>query len=134
MCPIPACAIRGEPQHQLVESKEAFWTYFIGFKIDKEGVNDPAVRRAMVMAVDQAAIAKNLYFGEVEPAYSYISQNALDWNKKLDPALIKTNVAEANKHPRRGRLGARPRRLPHARTARSSRRSPTASPARPGRS
>ena len=47
---------------QLVESKEAFWTYFIGFKIDKEGVNDPAVRRAMVMAVDQAAIAKNLFF------------------------------------------------------------------------
>jgi len=82
---------------RLVESKEAFWTYFIGFKIDKEGVNDPAVRRAMVMAVDQAAIAKNLFFGEVEPAYSYISQNALDWNKKLDPALIRTNVAEANR-------------------------------------
>ena len=42
-------------------------------------------------------MAKNLYFGEVEPAYSYISQQALDWNKKVDAELIKTNVAGANK-------------------------------------
>ena len=78
--------IRANRNHpSLVESKEAFWTYFIGFKIDKERRERPgACARAMVMAVDQAAIAKNLYFGEVEPAYSYISQQALDWNKKLD--------------------------------------------------
>lgn len=82
---------------RLVESKEAFWTYFVGFKVDKEGVNDAAVRKAMVMAVDQKAIADNLYFGEVEPAYSYISTEALDWDKSLTPNLIKTNVAEANK-------------------------------------
>jgi peptide/nickel transport system substrate-binding protein len=80
-----------------VESREAFWTYFIGFKIDKTEVNDERLRRAMVMAVDQGAIAKNLFFGEVEPAYSYISQQALDWNKKLDTTLIKTDVAGANK-------------------------------------
>ncbi len=90
-------AIRANPATKLVESREAFWTYFIGFKIDKAEVNDEKLRRAMVMAVDQAAIAKNLYFGEVEPAYSYISQQALDWNAKLDSQLIKTNVAEANK-------------------------------------
>jgi peptide/nickel transport system substrate-binding protein len=89
--------IRANPSTKLVESREAFWTYFMGFKIDKPQVNDEKLRRAMVMAVDQAAIAKNLYFGEVEPAYSYISQQALDWNKKLDVELIKTNVAEANK-------------------------------------
>ncbi len=89
--------IRANRTVKLVESKEAFWTYFIGFKIDKEGVNDPEVRKAMVMAVDQAAIAKNLFFGEVNPAYSYISQDALDWNRKVDAELIRTNVAEANR-------------------------------------
>lgn len=87
--------IRANRNLKLVESKEAFWTYFVGFKIDKDGVNDPAVRKAMVMAVDQKAIAENLYFGEVEPAYSYISSEALDWNKAVNP--IKTNVEEANK-------------------------------------
>jgi peptide/nickel transport system substrate-binding protein len=89
--------IRANPNTKLIESREAFWTYFMGFKIDKAEVNDERLRKAMVMAVDQGAIAKNLYFGEVEPAYSYISQQALDWNKKLDTALIKTDVAGANK-------------------------------------
>jgi peptide/nickel transport system substrate-binding protein len=89
--------IRANPNTKLIESREAFWTYFMGFKIDKGEVNDERLRKAMVMAVDQGAIAKNLYFGEVEPAYSYISQQALDWNKKLDAALIKTDVAGANK-------------------------------------
>ena len=89
--------VRSNPNTKLVESREAFWTYFIGFKIDKTEVNDERLRKAMVMAVDQGAIAKNLYFGEVEPAYSYISQQALDWNKKLDTTLIKTDVAAANK-------------------------------------
>jgi peptide/nickel transport system substrate-binding protein len=89
--------IRGNPNTKLVESREAFWTYFMGFKIDKAEVNDERLRRAIVMAVDQAAIAKNLYFGEVEPAYSYISRQALDWDNKLDAKLIKTDIAGANK-------------------------------------
>lgn len=89
--------IRANKALKLVESKEAFWTYFVGFKIDKDGVNDPAVRKAMVMAVDQKAIADDLYFGEVEPAYSYISTESLDWNKAMTAGLLKTNVAEANK-------------------------------------
>jgi peptide/nickel transport system substrate-binding protein len=89
--------IRSNPNTKLVDSREAFWTYFMGFKIDKAEVNDERLRKAMVMAVDQGAIAKNLYFGEVEPAYSYISQKALDWNKTLDATLIKTDVAGANK-------------------------------------
>lgn len=87
--------LRANRNIRMVESKEAFWTYFVGFKVDKDGVDDAAVRRAMVMAVDQKAIADNLYFGEVEPAYSYISTEALDWNKAVTP--LKTNVEEANR-------------------------------------
>ncbi len=66
------------------ETKESFWTYFIGFKIDKAGIDDPLVRRAMVMAVDQESISKDINYGETEPAYSYVSQLAQDWDKAYD--------------------------------------------------
>jgi peptide/nickel transport system substrate-binding protein len=89
--------IRANRNLRVEETKEAFWTYFIGFKIDKAGVDDPLVRRALVMAVDQEAISKDINFGETEPAYSYVSQLARDWDPSYDNRLIKTNVAEANK-------------------------------------
>jgi peptide/nickel transport system substrate-binding protein len=89
--------IRANRNLRIEETKEAFWTYFIGFKIDKAGVDDPRVRRALVMAVDQESISKDINFGETEPAYSYVSQLAQDWDRGYDSRLIKTNVAEANR-------------------------------------
>jgi peptide/nickel transport system substrate-binding protein len=89
--------IRANRSLRIEETKEAFWTYFIGFKIDKAGIDDPAVRRAIVMAVDQESISKDINYGETEPAYSYVSQLAQDWDKAYDGKLIKTNVAEANR-------------------------------------
>ncbi|MGL4239628.1 MAG: ABC transporter substrate-binding protein, partial [Beijerinckiaceae bacterium] len=76
--------IRANRSLRVLETKEAFWTYFIGFKIDKAGVDDPVVRRALVMAVDQESISKDINFGETEPAYSYVSQLARDWDKSYD--------------------------------------------------
>jgi peptide/nickel transport system substrate-binding protein len=89
--------IRANRNLRVLETKEAFWTYFIGFKIDKAGVDDPLVRRALVMAVDQEAISKDINFGETEPAYSYVSQLARDWDPAYDNRLIKTDVAGANR-------------------------------------
>jgi peptide/nickel transport system substrate-binding protein len=89
--------IRANRNLRMVETKEAFWTYFIGFKIDKAGVDDPLVRRALVMAVDQDSISKDINYGETEPAYSYVSQLAQDWDKSYDAKLIKTNLVEANR-------------------------------------
>ena len=85
------------PDIEVVQSDLAFWTYFMGFKIDKDTVSDPAVRRAINLAVDQAAMAEDLFFGRVEPAYSYVSQKALDWNAALDDGLLKYDPAEANR-------------------------------------
>lgn len=93
---IAVSRLRESPGVEVVKSDLAFWTYFIGFKIDKEVVADPAVRRAMNLAVDQAAMAEDLYFGEVQPAYSYVSQEALDWNADLDDRLLTFDTAEAN--------------------------------------
>ncbi|MDX6748379.1 ABC transporter substrate-binding protein [Geminicoccaceae bacterium 1502E] len=89
--------LRANPQLLVSQSDAAFWTYFAGFKIDREMVSEEAVRQAMVLAVDQDAIAQNVHFGEVEPAHSYISQAALDWNRELDDKLIRTDVEKAGK-------------------------------------
>jgi peptide/nickel transport system substrate-binding protein len=50
----------------------------------------------MNLAVDQEAMAEDLYFGEVQPAFSYVSQEALDWNSDLDARLLKYDPARAN--------------------------------------
>lgn len=90
-------ALRDAPNVDVHISEAAHWTYFIGFKITRDFVDDATVRRAIVMAVDQEAIARDIYFGEVTPAFSYVSKGALDWNSDLDDELIRTNVDEANR-------------------------------------
>ncbi|MBK5926511.1 ABC transporter substrate-binding protein [Rhodobaculum claviforme] len=97
---VPAIAIeqlRATPTVEVVQSDEAFWTYFMGFKVDKDVVADPVVRQAMNLAVDQEAMAEDLFFGMVEPAFSYISQAALDWNPDLDDRLLRHDVDLANR-------------------------------------
>lgn len=88
--------LRAAPNVDVVQSDLAFWTYYMGFKIDKETVSDPAVRKAVNLAVDQAAMAEDLFFGAVQPAYSYVSQEALDWNKAVDDILLTYDVSKAN--------------------------------------
>ena len=94
---IALAQLRDAPTVEVVRSDLAFWTYFMGFKIDKETVSDPAVRQAINLAVDQSAMAEDLFFGEVEPAYSYVSQGALDWNTALDDQLLRFDPEEANR-------------------------------------
>lgn len=89
--------LRAAPTVEVVQSDLAFWTYFMGFKIDKETVSDQAVRTAINLAVDQAAMAEDLFFGAVQPAYSYVSQEALDWNPALDDRLLRFDPARANR-------------------------------------
>ena len=97
---VPAIALgqlRDAPNVEVQRSDEAFWTYFMGMKIDKPTVSDTVVRRAMNLAVDQEALAEDIYFGEVEPAYSYISQATLDWNPGLDDTLLRHDPEAANR-------------------------------------
>lgn len=81
--------LRVAPTLQVTQSDDAFWTYFIGFKIDHPLVADVAVRRAINMAVDQDALAQDLFLGAVQGAHSYISPATKDWDPTLDAELIK---------------------------------------------
>lgn len=92
--------LRKVPTVEVIESDEAFWTNYIGFKIDKPMVSDPKVRQAINLAVDQKAMAEDLFFGEVEPAYTYVSKGALDYNPDApaltyDPEKAKALLDEA---------------------------------------
>lgn len=87
--------LRDAPNINVERSDKAFWTYFIGFKIDKPTVSDRVVRAAMNLAVNQEALAEDLMFGEVEPAYSYISQKTLDWNSDIDDELLRYDPDKA---------------------------------------
>ncbi|MEM1345330.1 MAG: ABC transporter substrate-binding protein [Pseudomonadota bacterium] len=88
--------LRGNPKVQVTLSDAAHWSYFTGFKIDKPVVNETAVRQALNLAVDQEALVRNIYFDEVEPAFSYISTGTLDWNAAIEPDLLTTDIERAN--------------------------------------
>jgi peptide/nickel transport system substrate-binding protein len=84
-------------QLSVSRAENYFWTYFIGFKVDKEMVNDVRVRRAINLAVDQKAITDAVTFGFGEPAVTMLRPGILDFNDKVDRAVYGENLAEANK-------------------------------------
>jgi peptide/nickel transport system substrate-binding protein len=78
------------------------WDYFIGFKIDKPVMNDPAIRRAINMSVDRAAIAQGVFFGAGDPADTILNPATLDFNPQakalvppFDPAAARKLLDEA---------------------------------------
>lgn len=84
------------PNLNVVQSDSAFWTYFIGFKVDHETVTDPAVRRAINMALDQDALARDQFFGGVMGAQSYISFDTTDWDPAVEATLPAYDPEAAN--------------------------------------
>jgi peptide/nickel transport system substrate-binding protein len=79
------------------KAENYFWTYFIGFKIDRELVADQRVRHAMNLAVDQKALTDAVTFGHAEAATGFLSPNVLDHYKKTRPEIYGENLGEANR-------------------------------------
>ena len=124
------------------KAENFFWTYFIGFKVDKELMNDVRVRKAMNLAVDQKAITEAVTFGLAEPASTMLMPGVLDFNDKVDRAIYGENVKEAEKLldeagwkkgigrlPLQGRQEARADRLRHLRRLQGDRRGGPGRPA-----
>ncbi len=72
-----------------------FWTYFIGFKIDKESVSDTKVRLALNAATDVKGITEGLTFGFATPAESLLAPQVLDYNDKVDTKIYSYDPARA---------------------------------------
>ncbi len=68
--------LKRKPGITLSQQPNYFWDYFLGFKIDKPAVDDAALRRAAVLAVNREAIAKAVFFGAGDPATSYVNPEA----------------------------------------------------------
>src|SRR5260370_38905596 len=81
----------------VTKAENYFWTYFIGFKVDKELVNDVRVRKAMNLAVDQKAITEAVTFGFAEPASTMLMPGVLDFNPKLDTSIYGENIKDAER-------------------------------------
>ncbi len=87
--------LQADKKLSVTKAENYFWTYFIGFKVDHEMVNDVRVREAMNLAVDQKALTDAITFGFAEPADTYLQSAVLDFNPKLDKALYGENVKKA---------------------------------------
>lgn len=80
---IPAFAVEGlkhMPTVHMAQQPVYFWDNFIGFKIDKPVVSDPAIREAANMAVDRAPIAKAVFFGTGDAADSLLNPKVGDYD------------------------------------------------------
>lgn len=77
------------------KAENYFWSYFIGFKVDHELVNDVKVRQAMNLAVDQKALTEAVTFGFAEPADTMLEPGVLDFDPKLDKAKYGENTKTA---------------------------------------
>jgi peptide/nickel transport system substrate-binding protein len=95
-------SLKRTPGLRLVNQPNYFWDYFLGFKVDKPAVNDAAMRRAIVMAVNRPAIAKAVFFGAGDPADSYLNPQVLDFDPEskaklpgFDPVAARKVLDEA---------------------------------------
>ena len=95
--PIALPSLRNTPGITLSNQPNYFWDYFLGFKVDKPAVNDPVLRRAMVMAVNRDAIAKAVWFGAATPADSYLNPAVLDYDPKSKTDFPAYDPAAARK-------------------------------------
>lgn len=90
-------SLKKTPGIQLSNQPNYFWDYFLGFKVDKPAVNDPALRRAVVMAVNRPAIAKAVFFGAGDASDSYLNPNVVDYDPESRALLPGFDPAAARK-------------------------------------
>lgn len=102
---IPAIAIpqlRRLPMVRMSTQENYFWDHFLGFKVDKPVVNDPAIRRAVNQAVNKAALVQAVWFGNAVPADAYLNPNTAGFDTeaatlvpRFDPEAARRTLDEA---------------------------------------
>jgi peptide/nickel transport system substrate-binding protein len=80
--PIALPQLRRMPNIRMSQQENYFWDHFMGFKIDKPVVSDPAIRRAINHAVNRRAIVQATWFGAATPADAYLNPNVTGYDPK----------------------------------------------------
>jgi ABC-type transport system substrate-binding protein len=79
------------------QQKDYIYDVFVGFRVNKPVVDDPAIRRAANMAISQEAIAKAVYFGYGTPLRSLLSPAVVDFDAKAAAMMPPYDPAGAAK-------------------------------------
>ncbi|MGE0716620.1 MAG: peptide ABC transporter substrate-binding protein [Alphaproteobacteria bacterium] len=79
----------------------------IALNHEREPFKDPAVRRALYLAMDKQTIIRDIYYGIMEPAETYMPAGSWAFNDKLprhvhDPALARKLLDDAGWKPGQG--------------------------------
>lgn len=69
--------------------------WYVGFKITRPNLQSIEVRRALIEAIDQGEIARNVFFGLADPQMGYIYPKALDYEGNIDFLKYDPEAAKA---------------------------------------
>lgn len=98
--------LRNVPTVRMSQQPNYFWDYFMGFKVDKPVMNDPAIRRAINHAVNRQAVVQAVWFGNAQPADAYLNPNVTGFDEEAaklvpqyDPDAARRVLDEAGWRP-----------------------------------
>src|SRR5713226_10193454 len=84
------------PTLQVQEAKPNFQLVYYGFKITRPMVSDRRVRQAMSIAINRAEIAKGIFLGNADPAYTFVDPAAPDF-ATATKGMVKEDIELAKK-------------------------------------
>lgn len=90
-------SFKDNPSFAIAEPRAFGFIAFIGMKIHRPLMADPAVRRALNMAMDRDLIVDALYHGQAEPASFVVRTTTDGYDPSIVPILPKYDVAGARR-------------------------------------
>ena len=85
------------PNLELLRPAANLRLFYLGFKITRENVSDVRVRRALALAIDRRQIVDSIYFGNGEPAATYMHPKTPGFDATVTRRLGDYDPAEAAK-------------------------------------
>ena len=85
------------PNLQLLRPTAEQRTFYLGFKTSRENLTDVRVRTALNMAVERKPIVDSVYFGNGEPAVTYVHPKTPDFSPDTPTHLGKYDPVAAGK-------------------------------------
>ncbi len=85
------------PNLQVLRPEANLRLFYLGFKITRENLADVRVRQALSMAVNRQQMVDSIYFGNGEPASTYIHPKTPDFDPAAEPDFTRYDPDRAGK-------------------------------------